>query len=161
MPVWRSAGWRFFRRVLADGDIGFAEAYMDGDCESPDLPRLIALLAANEAAFGRMAQANPVHNLLLRLLHWRRRNSRAGAKRNIHAHYDLGNEFYALWLDGSMTYSSALYEDDRGAVAGGGPGAPSTSGFSPSSAPARATASSRSAAAGAASPRPPPAAACA
>ncbi|WP_421999161.1 class I SAM-dependent methyltransferase [Reyranella sp.] len=106
--------WRFFRRVLADGDIGFAEAYMDGDCDSPDLARLIALLAENEGALGRVAQANPMHNLLLRLAHWRRRNSRAGAKRNIHAHYDLGNEFYALWLDGSMTYSSALYEAGTG-----------------------------------------------
>jgi cyclopropane-fatty-acyl-phospholipid synthase len=101
--------WQFFRRVLLDGDIGFAEAYMDGLCDSPDLPGLIALLAENEKALGHMVQANPLHNLLLRLLHWRRRNSREGAERNIHAHYDLGNEFYRLWLDQTMTYSAALY----------------------------------------------------
>ncbi len=101
--------WQFFRRVLLDGDIGFAEAYMDGLCDSPDLPGLIALLAENEKALGHMVQANPLHNLLLRLLHWRRRNSREGSERNIHAHYDLGNEFYRLWLDQTMTYSAALY----------------------------------------------------
>jgi cyclopropane-fatty-acyl-phospholipid synthase len=104
--------WRFFRRVLLDGDIGFAEAYMEGFCESADLPGLIALLAENEKALGRMARSNLFHNLLLKLLHRRRDNSREGARRNIHAHYDLGNEFYRLWLDPSMTYSSALYEGE-------------------------------------------------
>ncbi|MBL6617116.1 MAG: class I SAM-dependent methyltransferase [Reyranella sp.] len=105
---------QFFRRVLADGDIGFAEAYMEGFCDSPDLPRLIALLAANEKALGRMAHANLFHDLMLRVMHWRRRNSRRGSRRNIHAHYDLGNDFYRLWLDPSMTYSAALYEGTTG-----------------------------------------------
>jgi cyclopropane-fatty-acyl-phospholipid synthase len=102
--------WRFFRRVLLDGDIGFAEAYIVGHCQSPDLSGLITLLANNEKALGCAARANLLSNLLLRLLHQRRENSRDGSRRNIHAHYDLGNEFYALWLDRSMTYSSALYE---------------------------------------------------
>jgi cyclopropane-fatty-acyl-phospholipid synthase len=106
--------WQFFRRVLADGDIGFAEAYMEGFCDSPDLPRLIALLAANEKALGRMAHANVFHGLMLRVMHWRRRNSRRGSRRNIHAHYDLGNDFYRLWLDPSMTYSAALYDGTMG-----------------------------------------------
>jgi cyclopropane-fatty-acyl-phospholipid synthase len=106
--------WRFFRRVLLDGDMGFAEAYMEGLCDSSDLAGLIALLAENEKVLGRMARPNLVHNLLLRLLHRRRDNSRSGARRNIHAHYDLGNEFYRLWLDPSMTYSSALYAGERG-----------------------------------------------
>jgi len=106
--------WRFFRRVLLDGDMGFAEAYMEGLCDSSDLAGLIALLAENEKALGRMARPNLVHGLLLKLLHRRRDNSRSGARRNIHAHYDLGNEFYRLWLDPSMTYSSALYAGERG-----------------------------------------------
>ena len=101
--------WRFFRRVLVDGDLGFAEAYVEGDCESPDLAALIALLAENEAALGTMAKANILHHLSLKLLHGLRRNSRAGSRRNIHAHYDLGNRFYSLWLDPTMSYSSALY----------------------------------------------------
>src|SRR5512139_2477338 len=102
--------WRFFRRVLLDGDIGFAEAYMEGLCDSPDLPGLIALLADNEKSLGRMAHTNPLHDLALKFLHWQRRNSRKGSRKNIHAHYDLGNDFYRLWLDPTMTYSSALFE---------------------------------------------------
>jgi cyclopropane-fatty-acyl-phospholipid synthase len=102
--------WRFFRRVLVDGDIGFAEAYMEGFCDSPDLPGLIGLLAENEAVLGGIAQRNVVHDLMLRLMHWTKRNTRKGSRKNIHAHYDLGNDFYRLWLDPSMTYSSALFE---------------------------------------------------
>jgi cyclopropane-fatty-acyl-phospholipid synthase len=101
--------WRFFRRVLLDGDIGLAEAYMDGDCDSPDLPTLVALLADNQEALGNMAHTNFVHNAALKLLHRWRHNSRTGSKRNIHAHYDLGNRFYGLWLDPTMSYSSALF----------------------------------------------------
>jgi len=104
------ADWRFFRKVLLDGDIGFAEAYMEGYCDSPELPKLIILLAANERALGRrMTRANALHNMVLKLVHRRRDNSREGSKRNIRAHYDLGNNFYRLWLDPTMTYSSALY----------------------------------------------------
>ncbi len=101
--------WRFFRRVVLDGDIGFAEAYIEGLCDSPDLAGLIALLAENEQSLGRMAHTNALHDLALKFLHWQRRNSRRGSRKNIHAHYDLGNEFYRLWLDPTMTYSSALY----------------------------------------------------
>ncbi len=104
--------WKFFRHVLLDGDIGFAEAYMAGLCDSPDLPRLIVLLAKNERQLGTVARHNIPRNLLLRLLHRRRDNSRDGARRNIHAHYDLGNGFYRLWLGPTMTYSSALYDGD-------------------------------------------------
>jgi cyclopropane-fatty-acyl-phospholipid synthase len=105
--------WRFFRKILLDGDIGFAEAYMDGYCDSPDLPALIALLAENERALGRVAHTNIVHNLLRRLLHRRHDNSREGSKRNIHAHYDLGNNFYRLWLDPTMSYSAALFDGEK------------------------------------------------
>ncbi|MBV8193544.1 MAG: class I SAM-dependent methyltransferase [Alphaproteobacteria bacterium] len=104
---------RFFRRVLIDGAIGFAEAYLDGTWQTPDLPGLIALLAANERALGGLGRTNVLGGLLLKLMHRLRANSRRGARRNIHAHYDLGNEFYGLWLDGSMTYSAGLYDGDR------------------------------------------------
>jgi cyclopropane-fatty-acyl-phospholipid synthase len=106
--------WRFFRRVLLDGDIGLAEAYMEGLCDSPDLPGLIALLAENEKSLGRISHTNAVHDLVLKLLHWQRRNSRRGSRKNIHAHYDLGNDFYRLWLDQTMTYSSALFGGTEG-----------------------------------------------
>ena len=72
--------WRFFRHVLLDGDIGFAEAYMEGLCDSPDLPGLIALLAENERSLGRMAHTNALHDLVLKALHWRRRNSRRAVR---------------------------------------------------------------------------------
>ncbi len=106
--------WRFFRHVLLDGDIGFAEAYMEGLCDSPDLPGLIALLAENERVLGSVARPNLAQRLVLRLMHWRRRNSRRGSRRNIHAHYDLGNDFYSLWLDPTMTYSAALFDGAEG-----------------------------------------------
>jgi cyclopropane-fatty-acyl-phospholipid synthase len=104
--------WRLFGRVLASGDIGLAESYMDGWCDTPDLAALIELLAANEAHLGRLANGTWWQRLSLRLAHALRPNSRAGARRNIQAHYDLGNEFYALWLDPTMTYSSALFAND-------------------------------------------------
>ena len=71
---------RFFRKVLLDGDIGFAEAYMDGYCDSPNLAALIALLAENEKALGSVAHTNSLHNLVLRLLHRWHDNSRSGSK---------------------------------------------------------------------------------
>jgi cyclopropane-fatty-acyl-phospholipid synthase len=104
--------WRFFRRVLLDGDIGFAEAYMEGYCDSPDLPRLISLLAENQNALGTITHSNLLHNVALKLMHRWRQNSRQGSRRNIHAHYDLGNRFYGLWLDPTMSYSSALYQGE-------------------------------------------------
>jgi cyclopropane-fatty-acyl-phospholipid synthase len=105
--------WRFFRKVLLDGDIGFAEAYMEGYCDSPDLPALIALLAENDKALGRVARTNVLHGFALKLLHRWRANTREGSKRNIHAHYDLGNRFYGLWLDRTMTYSSGLFAGEK------------------------------------------------
>ena len=146
--------------MLLDGDIGFAEAYMEGLCDSPDLAGLIALLAENEKSLGRMAHTNALHDLALKFLHWQRRNSRRGSRKNIHAHYDLGNEFYRLWLDPTMTYSSALFEGTDDASRWKPRRPPSTSASSSRSAPSRATASWRSAAAGAASPRPRRGAAC-
>ena len=106
--------WRLFRRVLLDGDMGFAEAYMDGYCDSPELPKLLALFVANEKVLGKVVHSNIFQNIALKLMHWQRDNSREGSKRNIHAHYDLGNNFYRLWLDPTMTYSSALYDGQKG-----------------------------------------------
>ncbi|QQS13243.1 MAG: class I SAM-dependent methyltransferase [Rhodospirillales bacterium] len=104
--------WKLFTRVLSAGDIGLAEGYAAGECDTPDLVRLIELLAVNESGLGGIAYGRWWRNLVLRLRHLVRDNTRGGARRNIHTHYDLGNEFYALWLDPTMTYSSALYGDD-------------------------------------------------
>lgn len=100
---------RFFGQVLARGDIGLAEAYLDGHWDSPDITALLALLARNRDGL-RRAVYGAWHSLLAaRLRHWLNRNSRRGSRRNIMAHYDLGNDFYRLWLDPGMSYSSALF----------------------------------------------------
>ncbi|HMA15831.1 MAG: hypothetical protein ACM35H_03505, partial [Bacteroidota bacterium] len=90
---------RTFRRLLSGGHLGLAEAYIDGDWDSPDLTALIALGAANQAALDRTLAGALFPRLASRLVHALRPNSRRGSRRNIAAHYDLGNDFYAAWLD--------------------------------------------------------------
>ncbi|MBS0559297.1 MAG: class I SAM-dependent methyltransferase [Proteobacteria bacterium] len=103
--------WRTWARLLVNGDMGFAEAYMDGDWSSPDLAALIELAARNQAAIpGADGAIWPVR-MLYRWAHRARDNTRANSRRNIAEHYDLGNDFYAKWLDAGMSYSSALYRD--------------------------------------------------
>lgn len=101
--------WRAVRRLLAAGDIGFAESYMAGDWSTPDLTALIELAARNHESMYASLNGSRVARWANRLRHAFRRNSRAGSRRNIPAHYDLGNDFYAAWLDAGMSYSSALY----------------------------------------------------
>ena len=98
-----------FSAVLARGDIGLAESYLDGHWDSPDITGLLTLLARNRAALKTAVYGSWRGLLAARWRHWLNANSKAGSKRNIMAHYDLGNDFYKLWLDPSMSYSSALY----------------------------------------------------
>ncbi len=102
--------YRFIRRALLSGDIGFAEGYMAGEWDTPDLAALLGALSANFDNLQRLAYGNPLARLFHGLGHALRGNSRRGSRRNIHAHYDLGNDFYARWLDPTMTYSSARFE---------------------------------------------------
>lgn len=101
--------WRFLKRVLVGGDLGFAEAFMDGDWSTPDLTALLEYMQRNEAALRNAWQGSLVSRTLGRLRHAKHANTRRGSQRNIEAHYDLGNAFYASWLDNGMNYSSALY----------------------------------------------------
>lgn len=101
---------RFVRRLLFGGHNGFAEAYLDGDFETDDLPKVIEVGALNEAAWQKVVNGHPVMRFLHRLPHLLRANSKVGSKRNIAYHYDLGNAFYEQWLDPSMTYSSAVFD---------------------------------------------------
>jgi len=98
-----------FGRILARGDIGLAEAYLDGQWDSPDITGLLTLLAANRDVLRRALYGSWRQLLAARVRHWLNRNSRAGSKRNIMAHYDLGNDFYAQWLDPSMSYSAGIF----------------------------------------------------
>lgn len=98
------------RRLLVGGDLGLAEAYMDGQWETPDLMALLELGQRNVQAFS-VGRPGFWRRVLDSLLHAFRRNTRAGARRNIRYHYDLGNSFYKLWLDETLTYSSAIFAD--------------------------------------------------
>lgn len=105
---------KVFTAALKSGDIGFAEAFIAGDWDTDDLPALLRLLLLNREAIERLIFGGWWGSLLHRLQHWRNRNSREGSRRNIHAHYDLGNAFYRLWLDATMNYSSAWFDGDHG-----------------------------------------------
>ena len=108
--VLQVADWRTARTALASGDVGFAESYMAGHWTTPDLVQLLTVLAANQPVLERAFYGHAWARGLLRLRHWLNANTRRQARRNIAAHYDLGNDFYALWLDRTMTYSSAIFE---------------------------------------------------
>jgi cyclopropane-fatty-acyl-phospholipid synthase len=104
--------WRACRAILRAGDIGFAQAYRAQWLDTPDPCALLRLALRNEAALARTVAGGFVaqcwHNVRRRL----RLNTRAGSRRNVHAHYDIGNAFYALWLDPTWTYSSAWFDGD-------------------------------------------------
>ena len=105
--------WQVFARTLSAGDIGFAESYIDGHWSSPDVAALLNLMIANRQALEGVLYGSWWGALLYKIRHALRRNSRSGSQKNIHAHYDLGNEFYRLWLDPTMSYSSAWFEGQK------------------------------------------------
>ena len=101
--------WSALRRLVTGGAVGFAEAYMDGAWSSPDLVGLLELAAVNLDQIGERLRGTAPLRLLNRWRYRLRPNSRRGSRRNVAAHYDLGNAFYRLWLDAGLSYSSALY----------------------------------------------------
>ncbi len=101
--------WRTLRRLAFGGRIGLAEAYMDGDWDSPDLVPVIELAVRNHGLAECGIRPSTAVRLLLWLRHSLRANTLSGSRKNIAYHYDLGNAFYASWLDSTMTYSSAIY----------------------------------------------------
>ena len=104
---------RAVRKLLLGGSMGFAEAYMDGDWSSDDLTGLLELAVRNQAVWRNALRGNALVTGLARIGHWCRPNSRRGSRRNIAAHYDLGNEFFQSWLDAGMTYSSGLFTNSN------------------------------------------------
>ncbi len=111
----RLHNWNMFAAALKAGDIGFAESYIAGDWTTPDLTTLLTLLGANRDRLESVIYGSWWGSLLYRGRHLLHRNSRAGSQKNVHAHYDLGNPFYRLWLDPTMNYSSAWFEGDLSA----------------------------------------------
>jgi cyclopropane-fatty-acyl-phospholipid synthase len=109
----RLRNWSPVQAALTSGDIGFAEAYIAGDWSTDDPVRVLKYFIRNRDAAESMIYGSFWGGLGYRLRHWLNRNTREQAKKNIHAHYDLGNGFYALWLDPTMTYSSALFPQEQ------------------------------------------------
>jgi len=104
--------WSVCAAALKSGDIGFAERFIDGSWHSPDLVALLKVFIANRESFESVIYGTWWGRLAYRVRHLLNRNSRHGSRKNIHAHYDIGNPFYRLWLDETMNYSSALFEGD-------------------------------------------------
>jgi cyclopropane-fatty-acyl-phospholipid synthase len=109
--------WNLPRRALTGGSIGAGESYMDGDWESPDMAAFMELFALNERVADELTTPGLLQNLWQSIRHWLHANTRAGSRRNIAAHYDLGNRFYSRWLDATMTYSSAIFEKRKSSLA--------------------------------------------
>ena len=107
----RLHNWALCDAVIKSGDIGFAETFIDGSWSTDNLTGLIELFIRNRQAVESLIYGKWWGNLLYRVRHLFNRNSRTGSRKNIHAHYDIGNDFYRLWLDPSMTYSSALFSN--------------------------------------------------
>lgn len=107
--------WRALTRLASSGSVGWYRAWAAGEWESPDPVALFDLFMRNGETLGNVARSGGMMRAIGQAMHMLRRNSRRGARRNIEFHYDLGNEFYALWLDENMHYSSALFlnADDR------------------------------------------------
>ena len=102
----------FYSRILQGGSIAAGEAYMDGWWDSPDLTALMKLMALNMRALDKLEeQGSWLTKLLYKFSHWSNRNSQENSRKNIHAHYDLGNNLYEAFLDTNMLYSSALYNE--------------------------------------------------
>jgi len=102
--------WQVFGASLRSGDIGFAETFIAGDWETPDLTALLELLIVNRRPMDDLIFGTWWGRLAYQIRHWMRRNTKKNSSKNIHAHYDLGNAFYSLWLDQTMTYSSAWFD---------------------------------------------------
>jgi len=110
--------WSVFKQVLSRGDIGFAESYICGQWHTSDLKAILKLAIRNRTILEKAVYGKWYGSLIYRFKHWLRDNSKSGSLKNIHAHYDLGNAFYALWLDPSMSYSSAWFsEGDKESLA--------------------------------------------
>lgn len=101
--------WRAIWRLMSGGELGFADAFITGDWWTPNLVAFLEFGARNDTGMQDAISGSWVRRLLVRLRHWQNRNTRRGSRRNIAAHYDLGNAFYELWLDRGMQYSSALF----------------------------------------------------
>lgn len=101
----------FAWRLARAGDIGIAEAYLRREWDTSNLTQFLYIFCVNHDLIQSMLGDKPIARFVQSVRHWFNRNTKSQARRNIYAHYDIGNSFYSAWLDPSMTYSSALFED--------------------------------------------------
>ena len=106
--------WKSLLRLVSSGTIGWYRSWELGEWESPDMVNVFDLFPRNRAGLKDTGRAGGIFRLIAKSRHSKRRNDKARARQNIQYHYDLGNDFYALWLDKTMSYSSAIFEDDAG-----------------------------------------------
>jgi cyclopropane-fatty-acyl-phospholipid synthase len=104
--------WSALRRIAFGGELGFSEAYIAGEIGVDDVDALLRLASLNQHVLDQRLAGFGIMRFVNRMAHVLRPNTRKGSRRNIAAHYDLGNEFYRFWLDETMTYSSARFEAD-------------------------------------------------
>ena len=110
---WNLKSYRAIRRIFRNQAIGFGEAYMEGEWDTQDLTHLLELMACNMDAMEAAIQDWKIVRTWNRVQHMLRSNTRRGSRKNIAYHYDLGNDFYRLWLDSSMTYSSGVFDEQH------------------------------------------------
>jgi len=103
--------WSACAAIIRSGDIGVAESYRDQKIDTPDLLSVLMLALANQETMEQTLHGSFLGTVFYRLRHLMNRNTRKGSKKNIHAHYDIGNDFYRQWLDASMTYSAAIFPE--------------------------------------------------
>ena len=105
--------WRFCDELLLKGDVGLGESYVLGYWDCDNINKLVKWGIENKKPLERAIQGSVTKILFYRFKHFLKRNSKKGSLKNIHAHYDIGNKFYQLWLDSTMTYSSAIFKSSN------------------------------------------------
>src|SRR5258708_33434865 len=112
----RLYNYGFASRLLRGGDIGIAEAYLRGEWDTPDLTQFLYLFCLNHDLIKQMLRDKPLMRFVQVVRHWFNRNTNLQPRRNIYAHYDIGNAFYSAWPDPAMPYTSPFFEDDTPAL---------------------------------------------
>ena len=108
--------WSFLQKLFTSGDIGFAECYRDKIIDCDNLTNFLIIFLKNAHIFNKYLYTNSLYSLISKIRYYLNRNTIKGSKKNIHYHYDIGNDFYSLWLDKSMTYSSGIFQNNQNSL---------------------------------------------
>ncbi len=100
------------KKIIIEGSVAFGEEYVNGNINTSNLENLLSYFAINNDDVEKKIKYNLLFKIKNKLNHYFNKNTKKGSKKNIHSHYDLGNNFYKIWLDKSMTYSSAIFKNE-------------------------------------------------